>query len=90
MFVKENSDRKKNWLLNAANYCYKAFLIRYLRGPPPMFEFYVDISNTKPSRHLLAQIIILISDFNVEISDSHMDSACAIYHHKSLIKDPAC
>ena len=55
-----------------------------------MFEFYVDISNTKPSRHLLVQIIILISDFNVEISDSHMDSACAIYHLKSLIKDPAC
>ena len=34
--------------------------------------------------------IILIGDFNVEISDSHMDSFCAIYHLKSLIKEPTC
>ena len=34
--------------------------------------------------------IILIGDFKVEIFDSHMDSFCAIYHLKSLIKDPTC
>ena len=34
--------------------------------------------------------IILISNFNDEISDSHMDSFCAIYHLKSLIKEPTC
>ena len=34
--------------------------------------------------------IILIGDFNVEISDSHMNSFCAIYHLKSLIKKPTC
>ena len=34
--------------------------------------------------------IILIGDFNVEISDSHMDFFCAIYHLKSLIKEPTC
>ena len=34
--------------------------------------------------------IILISDFNVEISDSHMNSFSAIYHLKSLIKEPTC
>ena len=34
--------------------------------------------------------IILIGDFNVEISDSHMDSFCAIYHLNSLIKEPTC
>ena len=28
---------------------------------------------------------ILIGDFNVEISDSHVNSFCAIYHLKSLI-----
>ena len=32
--------------------------------------------------------IILIGDFNVKISDSHMDSFCAIYHLKSLIMEP--
>ena len=31
--------------------------------------------------------IILIGDFNVEISDSHMDSFCVIYHLKSLRKN---
>ena len=34
--------------------------------------------------------IKLIGDYNVEISDSHMDSFCAIYHLKSLIKKPTC
>ena len=34
--------------------------------------------------------IILTGDFNVEISDSHMGSFCAIYHFKSLIKEPTC
>ena len=34
--------------------------------------------------------IILIADFHVEISDSHMNSFCAIYHLKSLIKKPTC
>ena len=34
--------------------------------------------------------ILLIGDFNVEISDSHVDSFCAIYHLISLIKEPAC
>ena len=29
-------------------------------------------------------------DFNVEISDSHMDPFCAIYHLQSLIKEPTC
>ena len=32
--------------------------------------------------------IILIGDFNVEISESHMNSFCVIYHLKSLIKEP--
>ena len=32
--------------------------------------------------------IILKSDFNVEISDSHMNFFCAIYHLKNLIKKP--
>ena len=32
--------------------------------------------------------IILIGDFNLEISDSHMNSFCAIYHLTSLIKEP--
>ena len=31
--------------------------------------------------------IILIGDFNVEISESHMNSFSAIYHLKSLIKE---
>ena len=30
--------------------------------------------------------IILIGDFNLEISDSHMNSFCAIYHLTSLIE----
>ena len=34
--------------------------------------------------------IILIRDFNGEISDSHRDSFCAIYHLKSLIREPTC
>ena len=34
--------------------------------------------------------IILIVDFNTEISDRHMDSFCAIYHLKRLIKEPTC
>ena len=34
--------------------------------------------------------IKLIGDYNVEISDSHMDSFCAIYHLKSLSKKPTC
>ena len=34
--------------------------------------------------------IILIGEFNAEISHSHMDSFCAIYHLKSLIKKPTC
>ena len=34
--------------------------------------------------------IILIGGFNVEISDSHVDSFCTIYHLKSLIKDTTC
>ena len=34
--------------------------------------------------------IILIGVFNAEISDSHMDSFCAIYHLKSLIKEITC
>ena len=34
--------------------------------------------------------IILIVDFNVEISDSHMDSFCAIYRLKNMIKEPTC
>ena len=34
--------------------------------------------------------MILVGDFNAEISDSHMDSFCAIYHLKSLIKEPTC
>ena len=34
--------------------------------------------------------IILIDDFNFEISDSHLDSFCAIFHLKSLIKEPTC
>ena len=34
--------------------------------------------------------IILIVDFNVEISNSHMDSFCAIYRLKSLVKKPTC
>ena len=33
---------------------------------------------------------ILIGGFNVKISDSHMDSVCAIYHLKSLIRKPTC
>ena len=32
--------------------------------------------------------IILIGDFNVEVSGSHMNSFCFIYHLKSLIKEP--
>ena len=34
--------------------------------------------------------IMLTGDFNAEISDSHMDSFCGIYHFKSLIKEPTC
>ena len=35
-------------------------------------------------------VSILIGDFNAEISNSHVDSFCAIYHLKSLIKEPTC
>ena len=31
--------------------------------------------------------ILLKGDFNAEISDSHVDIFCAIYHLKSLIKE---
>ena len=34
--------------------------------------------------------IILIGDINFEIFDSHMESFCAIYRLKSLIKEPTC
>ena len=34
--------------------------------------------------------IILIVGFNAEISDSHMDSFCAIYRLKNMIKEPTC
>ena len=34
--------------------------------------------------------IIQIGDFNVEVTDIHMDSSCGIYHLKSLIKEPTC
>ena len=35
-------------------------------------------------------VSILIGDFNAEISNSHVDPFCAIYHLKSLIKEPTC
>ena len=34
--------------------------------------------------------IILIGDFDFEISDGYMGSFCAIHHLKSLIKEPTC
>ena len=34
--------------------------------------------------------VILIGDYNAEISDTHMNSFCAIYHLKSLINEPTC
>ena len=41
--------------------------------------------------HLLKiKNIILIGDFNTDISDTHMESFCTIYHLKSLIKGSTC
>ena len=40
--------------------------------------------------HQRCLFFLSVSAPDVEISDGHMDSFCAIYHLKSLIKEPTC
>ena len=72
--------RKQKWLIFC---CYNPH--KHLRK-----DYLLQIKNAIDFYSKSYENIIQIGDFNAEISDNHMDSFCAIYHLKSLIKEPTC
>ena len=80
IFCLELNLRKQIWLIFCCYNPHKHLIKDHLLQIKNAIDFYSKSYEN----------IILIGDFNVEISDSHMDSFCAIYHLKSLIKEPTC
>ena len=80
IFCVELNLRKEKWLIFCCYSPHKYLIKDHLEQIKNAIDFYSKSYEN----------IILIGDFNVEISDSHMDSFCAIYHLKSLIKEPTC
>ena len=80
IFCVELNLRKQKWLIFCCYNPHKHLIKDHLQQITNAIDFYSKSYEN----------IILIGDFNVEISDSHMDSFCAIYHLKSLIKEPTC
>ena len=80
IFCVELNLRKQKWLIFCCYNPHKHLIKDHLQQIKNAIDFYSKSYEN----------IILIGDFNVEISDSHMDSFCAIYHLKSLIKEPTC
>ena len=85
LFVRDNlclelNLRKQKWLIfccyNSNKYLIKDYLLQTKNAIDFCSKSYENI--------------MLIVDFNAEISDSHMNSFCVIYHLKSLIKEPSC
>ena len=80
IFCVELNLGKQKWLIFCCYNPHKHLIKDHLPQIKNVIDFYSkSCENT-----------ILISNFNVEISDSHMDSFCTIYHPKSLIKEPTC
>ena len=77
-FCVELNLRKQKWLTFSRYNHHKHLIKDYLLQFRNAIDFYSKSYEN----------IILLSDFNVEISDCHMNSFCAIYHFKSLIKEP--
>ena len=80
IFCVELNLRKQKWLIFC---CYNPHI--HL-----MKDHLQQIKNAIDYYSKSYENIILIGDFNVEICDSHMDSSCAIYHLKSLTREPTC
>ena len=80
IFLVELNLRKQKWLIFCCYNPHKHLVKDHLQQIKNSIDFYSKSYEN----------IILIGDFNVEISDSHMDFFCAIYHLKSLIKQPTC
>ena len=80
IFCVELNLGKQKWLIFCCYNPHKHLIKDHLPQIKNVIDFYSkSCENT-----------ILTSNFNVEISDSHMDSFCTIYHPKSLIKEPTC
>ena len=72
--------RKQKWLIFFCYNPHKHTIKDHLQQIKDAIDFYSKSYEN----------IILIVGFNVEISDSHVDSFCTISHLKSLIKEPTC
>ena len=78
IFCVELNPRKQKWLIFCCSNPHKHLIKDHLLQIKNAVDFYSKSYEN----------IISVGVFNAEISDSHMNSFCAIYHLKSLIKQP--
>ena len=72
--------RNKRWLLFAGYNYQKSNIINYLNKLGRQLDKYLGKYDN----------VLLIGDFNSEITETNMDEFCNIYNLKSLIKENTC
>ena len=79
-FCIELNLRKKKWLIFCIYYPHKRFIKHHLKELGKAIEFYLKTYEN----------IIIMGDFNAEISEPNLASFCTFYNFKSLINKPTC
>ena len=72
--------RKRKWLLYGGYNNHKTNIVSYLSELGKILD-------TQVSKY---ENILLIGDFNSEITETKMSEFCDVYNLKNLIKDPTC
>ena len=79
-FFIEINLKKKKWLLSCSYNPKKNLIQNHLHHIMKNLDYLLSKYEN----------VLLIGDFNVEVTNTHMDDFCHLYNLKSLIKDPTC